>query len=165
VTRKPRPEPPLPTTTAVEATLLAELAPRLERLAEDVWVLAQRAPGLAAEPALLGEAGRLLAAVRRLLCREPGHRLLPRNFPPGIGLAALALSLRQLQAAVARFVARREPGPGTGETIEATNRITALLLRHVAGEIAQRRGLALPADPLAGAKETKKTIPAPRRRP
>jgi len=128
------------TTTAIEAKLLAELAPRLERLAGDVWVLAQRAPQLVAEPALLGEAGRLLAAARRLLCREPGRRLLPKSFPPGIGLAALALSLRQVEAATQRFVARRAPGTSTTEAIAETNRLIAGLLHDTAGRLARRRG-------------------------
>jgi hypothetical protein len=150
-----------PTTTAVEARLLPELLPRLERLAEDAWVLAQRAPALGADPALVAEAGRLLAAVRRLLCREPGHRLLPRSFPPGIRLHALALSLRQLQTAADRFVARRNPGPGTAEEIEAASRLTALLLRDMAGSLAARRNLALPAD-LRGARgKGRRAVPPP----
>ena len=157
VTKHRRARPPLPTTTAVETALLAELAPRLDRLADDVWVLAQRAPGLVADPALLGEAGRLLGAVRRLLCREPGHRLLPRSFPPGIGLAALALSLRQLQTAAARCLARREPGPSAGETIEATNRLIALVLSDMAGTLARRRGVALPGEGRDKAAATRKS--------
>jgi len=51
------------------------------------------------------------------------------------------VSLRQLQAATARFVARRrpDPGPGTGEAIDATNRLIALVLRDMAEKLAERR--------------------------
>lgn len=156
--------PPLPTTTAVEARLLPELAPRLERLAEDAWALAQRAPSVPADPALVSEAGRLLAALRRLLCREPGYRLLPQNFPAGIRLHALALSLRQLQAATNRFTARREPAAGNqvDDEIDGINRLTALVLRDIASGIAERRDLALPADLQPPAKhDDNKVIPAP----
>jgi hypothetical protein len=154
---------PRPITTAFEARLLADLAPRLEQFAADTWVLAQRAPSLAADPALLGEANRLLAAARRLLSREPGHRLLPRPCAPGTGLAALALTLRQIEAAIGRFVARRQPPErDIDDEIDAINQITALVLRDIAGDLAERRDLALPAglQPLERASE-KKLIPAP----
>ncbi|MGN6488143.1 MAG: hypothetical protein ACTHLT_10040 [Devosia sp.] len=156
--------PALPTTTAVEARLLPELAPRLERLADDAWALAQRAPSVAADPALVAEAGRLLAAVRRLRCREPGYRLLPQSFPAGIRLHALALSLRQLQAATTRFTARRQPAAGHGvdEAIDDINRLNALVLRSIASDIAERLKLELPADLQPPAKHPdNKVIPAP----
>ena len=80
-------KPPLPTTTAYEARLLRELAPLLDRLADDTWTLAQRHPALAAPPSLTAEAGRLLGVARRLLSRAPGHRLLPLTLPPDVTLS------------------------------------------------------------------------------
>lgn len=154
---------PRPITTAVEARLLADLAPRLERLAADTWVLAQRSPSLAADPSLLGEANRLLAGARRLLSREPGHRLLPGPCGAGTGMSALALILRQFEAAIARFVARRQrPERGVADDVDAANQILALMLRDIAGSLAERRDLALPAglQPPERRRE-EKVIPAP----
>jgi len=133
---------------AITVEMSAMLVPRIERLADDAWVLAQRAPTLVADPALVAEAGQLLGVLRRMLCSEPGHRLLPKSFAPGIGLHALALSLRQLQAATALFVARRQSGPTrqTADEIDDINRIIALALRGIANRVAAQQEVALPPE-------------------
>src|SRR5690606_14744651 len=121
---------------------------RLEPLADDTWALAQRSPTLVADPALVGAAGRLLSAGRRLLCREPGYRLLPESLAPGIRLHALALALRQLQAAMAPLVARHAPPPprSTADEIDDITRLEALILRGTAAKAAERFAVALPPD-------------------
>lgn len=150
---------PRPTTTAVEARLLPALAPQFARLGDDTWALAQRNPALVADPALVAQAGRLLATGRRLLWREPGHRLLPQSIPAGIGLAALALLLRQLQAGIARYEARRAPPEprSIDDDIDDINRLSALVLSDMAGTLAVNRGIELPGDL---GRRRKKLIPA-----
>lgn len=138
---------PHPTTTAYEARLLRELAPLLDRLADDTWTLAQRHPALAAPHSLTAEAGRLLGVARRLLSREPGHRLLPLTLPPVTTLSALALSLRQVQAALAAVLARHAPpAPRTlADEIGDIARLEALVLRGFATNLAESKNITLPA--------------------
>ena len=161
------PEPPPPerrwTTATPETRRCAELQPLLERLADDTWLLAQKSPALPADPALVEAAGRLLNAFRRLLRGEPGAPLLPRNFAPGISLLALALALRQVQVAAELFVSRRKPAHyrSVDDDIDATNRLTALVLRDMAGQLAVNRGMPLAADLRP---PPRKLIPAPPRR-
>lgn len=140
-------KPPLPT-TADEARLLRALAPLLDRLADDTWTLAQRHPARAAPHSLIAEAGRLLGVARRLLSREPGHRLLPLNLPPAVTLSALALSLRQVQAALAPVVARHAPpAPRTlADEIDDIARLEALVLRGFATSLAESKNITLPAE-------------------
>jgi len=138
-----------PTTTAVETRLFAALLPRLERLAGDVWQLAQRHPALAADPALLAEARSLLRLARRPLAGEPGPHLLPRPIPEGTSLHGLAAALRQLLAAATLYQARRSPpaqlGPDVDVHIDAVNRMMALMLRETTTRVAKARNLKLPA--------------------
>ncbi|WP_421759257.1 hypothetical protein [Devosia sp.] len=140
-------KPPHPTTTADETRLLRELAPLLDRLADDTWTLAQRHPARAAPPSLTAEAGRLLGVVRRLLSREPGHRLLPLTLPPVTTLSALALSLRQAQAALAPVIARHAPpAPRTlADEIDDIARLEALVLRGFATNLAESHKIPVPA--------------------
>jgi hypothetical protein len=145
IIREPMPPAPL---GPGAARLLAVLKPRLDRLADDAWLLARRAPALAADPALVAASAALLAELRRLLRHEPGAHLLPKEgFAGPIGLNALALALRQLQAGLALFVARHAPpGRSTADELDDITRMSALFLRDIAGRAMAQRHIALPPD-------------------
>jgi len=121
------------------------LMPLLKQFADDTWQLAQKSPALPADPAAVAAAARLLAALRRLLRREPGFRLLPETFAPGIRLHALALGLRQLQVGLERFEARDAPRSST-EEIDSIHRLEALFLRDITVRALEQRDIELPPD-------------------
>ncbi len=160
---------PTPTDDAPEP--LHELAPLLDRLAEDSWTLAQRHPALPAPQSLIAEAERLLGVARRLLRRAPGHRLLPLHLPPALAgarltLSALALALRQAQAALAPLVARHTPPPPrtVADEIDDITRLQALLVRRFTTDYAERNDVALPEE-LRPAPAPPPPPPAPGRPP
>lgn len=136
---------PLPTPPDPPATSAATLLPPLAQLADDTWLLAQKSPALPADPALLDTAGRLLAPLRRL---GPDLRLVPPSFAPGIRLHALALALRQAQAALVRHLARHAPPPPrtAAEELDDITRLQALILRNLTSSVAERRAIRLPPE-------------------
>jgi hypothetical protein len=137
---------PSPTTPTPEAHLCGLLAPHLTQLAGDAWVLAQRSPALVADPALLGAAERLRALQCRLFRHDAARRLLPDRFAPGLTLHALALGLRQMQAALAPLLARLAPPrePDASDVIDDIAHLEALILRGFGLDLAERTGVALP---------------------
>lgn len=141
---------------------------RLEQLADDTWLLAQRSPALPADPELVRAATRLLEAQRRLPGHEPGDSLLPTGFAPGIRLHALAVALRHMQAALAPRYARSLPSPRTtGDEIDDITRLQALILKGLAESTAERLQIKLPPE-LAPAREPEPPPPPgapPRPRP
>ncbi len=126
------------------------LAPRIEAMADDVWELARKSPGLAADPALVADAARLLRRVHRLLQGEPGRQLLPARLAPGLRLHALGIGLRQMQLAVAQCLARRAaiavPPRSLDDEIGDINRMTAIYLRDLMTGLIDRRQIELPPD-------------------
>ncbi len=105
------PAPPaLPHTTREKAALHDVIAPHVAGLADELWTLASKTPGRAAEPPvapeIVAQTAALLADARRLLRGEPEAHLAALRFAPPIGLHALALGMRQLARAVAAFRAR-----------------------------------------------------------
>jgi len=133
---------PAPTRPAAERP--ATLLPPLAQLAGDTWLLAQKSPALPADPALLDTAGRLLAPLRRL---GPDLRRVPQSFAPGIRLHALAVALRQAEAALARHIARDAPPPRTAaDEIDDITRLQALILRGLTSDLAERHAIRLPPE-------------------
>jgi hypothetical protein len=135
----------LPAPTRPAAELAATLLPPLEQLAADTWLLAQKSPALPADPALVEAAGRLLAPLRRL---GPDLRLVPSSFAPGIRLHALALALRQAEAALARHITRDAPPPPrtAADEIDDITRLQALILRGLTSDVAERHAIRLPPE-------------------
>ena len=128
-----------PTTNPVQAGLAALLVPRVKVMAADVWELARRSPGLEADPALVAEVLGLLRALNRMLLGEPGRHLVTIRLRPGIRLHALALLLRQMEAAAENFLARRAPPPGPtlAEDLNDMNRMTGALMRDILDRIVE----------------------------
>lgn len=148
-------EPPLhrvrmPPTSPLQARLVALLTPRIRAMADDVWELARKSPGLEADPALRAGAAGLLRQLQRLLRGEPGRHLVPARLAPGLRLHALGIGLRQMQLALALYLARRTasaaPRRSVDDEIGDLNRMTAIYLRDLMSDAMEQRRIELPPD-------------------